>query len=122
MMWYSSSDYKAMRAANKQAVLAVLDARKTVNTMRSSIAKPQDATKDELETCCMLVGIENMLTLTTIKKTRARRVQRSALVLQEQEGQVRSGVSDPDRLAFVAQHFSRSAVTRAHAIGMLHSM
>ena len=107
-------------------MIAVLDARKTVNIMRSSIAKPQDATKDatkdELETCCMLVGIENMLTLTAIKKTRARRVQRSALVLQEHEGQVRSGVSDPDRLALVAQHFSRSAVTRAHAIGMLHSM
>ena len=54
MTWYSSSDYKAMRVANKQAVLG---ARKTVNTMRSSIAKPQDANKDEMETCCMLVGV-----------------------------------------------------------------
>ena len=89
----------------------------------SNIAKPQETTEDELETCCMLVGIENMLTLTAIKKTIARRVQGKALVLQEQDRQVRAGVSDPNRLALVAQHCSRSAVIRAHTIGMLlHSM
>ena len=120
-MWYTSTDYKAMRAANKQSVQ---DALKTAHTMRSlsSIVESQDATEDELETCTMLVGIESMLTLTAIKKTRASRAHLMASVLQEQERQGRSGVCDADRLAFVAQHCSRSAARRAHSIGKLHSL
>ena len=121
MMWYSSSDYKAMRAANKQAIC---EARTKVHTLTSlsSIVTSQDATEDELDACCMLVGIESMLTLTAIKKSRAYRAHRIARVLHEQERQDRSGVSDPERLAFVAEYCSRSAVRRAHTIGMLHSL
>ena len=69
----------------------------------------------------VLTGIENILTPNMIKRTKACRAKYIAAVLVEQEAQARAGVFDADRLACVANHFSRSATRRAHTIGKLQS-
>ena len=88
--WYSSKDYKEMRAANKQVVRQV---HKRYGTMSSSSC-PSDPSGNDEQGDTYLNGIENILSPSVIKKTKVRRLQCTNAVLAEQERQYHAGVND----------------------------
>mmetsp|Transcript_33258 Transcript_33258/g.59894 ORF Transcript_33258/g.59894 Transcript_33258/m.59894 type:complete len:163 (+) Transcript_33258:123-611(+) len=112
-IWYSDNEYKAMRIANIQAVQ---DVRRIDLSPSSNLVDGAEALED-----CVTTGIENLLTSSITKKSKARRAQCSNAVLDEQERQDSSGEYDSIKLACVSNHYSKWSTRRARAIGMLQS-
>ena len=106
-VWYSHQEYKAIREANKQAVI-------NLHQNYESLSSRQDLLDE-------LTGIENLVSLKTIKKIQGARISCINAVLEESQKQKTSGDINPDRLASVSEHYSKSASKRAQSIGKLHS-
>ena len=113
--YYSSKDYKAMRLATKNAV-------RQANEVLGALSSSSDQESEHgIDEDLILAGIENILTPAIIKRTRSCRAQYTKAVLDEQERQDSTGLYDADRLAFVSHQYSKSAVRRAHKIGLMQS-
>ena len=114
-IWYSSHEYKVMKQENMRDCM-VLDSVITTSILDQNlfekVSKMDDVT---------LVGIENTVTPAMIKRIQARRARCINAVLKEQDNQDSTGIYDPERLARVSSHYSKSSRERARSIGKLYS-
>ena len=114
-LYYSSEDYKAMRVNTKKAV-------RRANKVLGALSSSSDSESEhDINEDLILTGIENILTPAIIKRTRSCRAQYTNAVLDEQERQDSAGLYDADRLACISHQYSKSAVRRAHKIGLMQS-
>ena len=133
-IWYSSEEYKDMKEKNRQAVMRVHRKLRTQSPSSStdddgiSQSKSSNPTTLTLLEDECLTGIEHLLSVKIIKKTRANKVECSNAVLQEQERLYYHNVSmeeesdDPvDALACVSKHYSRWSTKRAQIIGQFNA-
>jgi len=104
-IWYTGNEYKAMRAANEDAV---------------RLARRALASKTNMDTV-NLNGIEKFLTRDIIEWTKESRFRCINAVLDEQDLQDSAGMYDADRFASVARHHSKSAAKKAITIGQLQA-
>ena len=114
-IWYTSEEYDDMKETNRQAVVRV----------HRKLRTPSSTTL--LEDEC-LTGIEHLLSVKIIKKTRANRVECSNSVLQEQDrlwyhnvGSMEESDDPVDALARVSKHYSRWSTKRAQIIGQYNA-
>ena len=114
-LWYSQQDYKAMRVANKQAVLHAH------RRLGDAMSLSSSSSIDDQEDGC-LTGIENILTPSAIRKTKARRMQCTRAILLEQDRQYEAGVDDPEKLARISRHYSTPASRKAQKVGYIQSI
>ncbi len=121
-LWYSKQDYKAMRAANKQVVLNAHMRFAAASSSSSYDSGPKESIIDEREDDICLNAIENLLTPSAIKRTRARIIQCVSSVLFEQDRQYDSGIDEPKRLACISLRYSAPASKQAQKNGYLQSI
>lgn len=128
ILWYSDQDYKAMKIANRHAVVNVhrrFQKKNTHNNITEEVGK-----EDDLD--CILTGLERLLTPKIIKKSQSNRIQAWNAVLNEQQRQRTKYSNDRsesdidndngvEELARVCRLKSEWASTRAHTIGMLNA-
>ena len=115
-IWYSSNDYKAMRAETKRAVQDANDALSALSSSDQDLADKVGNMND-----IVLAGIEGIITPRIVKRSRICRAKYMNAVLNEQDEQYSAGFYDADRLARAARGCSKSSVKRAQSIALLQS-
>jgi len=116
-VWYRGDEYRNIRLDTKRAV------ERAHRLQRSSRAAGAGsaAVAEDLVARCELTGIENLLSVNIINKTRKTRAQCLEAVLEEQARQRRRGVCDPERLAAAARDHTQWSGKRAHTIALLQA-
>ena len=125
-IWYTSEEYKDMKESNRQVIIRVHRKLRT-----SSLSTDDDGIDYKattlLEAEC-LTGIEHLLSVKIIEKTRANRVECSNSVLQVQDrlwyhnvGSMEESDDPIDALARVSKHYSRWSTKRARIIGQYNA-
>ena len=105
-----------MRTANHREVV---DAQKMILPFLASKSSPKNYGVDFHPDA--IFGNEKLLTLKLMKEVVAAQKNCMSAVLLEQARQIEAGEDDPDAIAHASHQFSRAAVARARAIGLLQA-
>ena len=126
-IWYTSEEYKDMKESNRQAVVRVHRKLRTPSLSTDDDGSQSSKATTLLEDEC-LTGIEHLLSVKIIEKTRANRVECSNSVLQVQDrlwyhnvGSMEESDDPIDALARVSKHYSRWSTKRARIIGQYNA-
>ncbi len=123
-MWYSESDFEALRIANRRNSRDVHERFRSRSISCRSNGVPIDTDCVDVEECLKngtLTGLERFLSEKIIKKTISSREGCYNAVLGEQNRQNLSGEYNPGRIRRASRRHTEWTRKRAYAVGLLNA-